>query len=163
MKKILVIGCPGSGKSTFARALHEKTSIPLIHLDMLKWNADRTTVSKDVFLERLAQAMAGEAWIIDGNYSATMELRMQACDTVFFLDLPTEVCLAGVHARKGKPRPDMPCVQPDGDDEEFVEFIRSYNTDRRPNVIELLERYSDKKIVILHSREEADRYLEGIG
>lgn len=160
MKKIIVIGCPGSGKSRFSRALHALTGIPLIHLDLLKWNADRTTVSKEVFRQRLTDALAGEKWIIDGNYSATMELRMQACDTVFFLDFPTEVCLAGIRERKGMPRPDMPCVQPDEDDEEFVEFIRRYNIDSRPEVLELLERYSDKEIVIFRSREEADAYLE---
>ena len=53
MKKVIVIGCPGSGKSTFSRALHEIVGIPLYHLDMMYWNADRTTVEKSVFLERL--------------------------------------------------------------------------------------------------------------
>ncbi len=160
MKKIIVIGCPGSGKSTFARTLHKATSIPLIHLDLLNWNADRTNVPRPVFLQRLADAMAGEEWIIDGNYGSTMELRMQACDTVFFLDLPTEVCVAGIRARKGMPRPDMPCVLSEEDDEAFAEFIRRYNTDSRPKVMELLERYSNKEIVVFHSREEMDDYLK---
>ena len=57
MKKIIVIGCPGSGKSTFARALHDKTGIPLYHLDMMYWNADKTTVEKSVFLERLSAVL----------------------------------------------------------------------------------------------------------
>ena len=68
MKKIIVIGCPGSGKSTFARALHNKTGIPLYHLDMMYWNADKTTVGKRAFLERLSAVLEREAWIIDGNY-----------------------------------------------------------------------------------------------
>ena len=86
MKKIIVIGCPGSGKSTFSKALHKITDIPLCHLDMLFWNADKTTVEKHIFLNRLQRVMAGEQWIIDGNYASTLELRMQACDTVIFLD-----------------------------------------------------------------------------
>ena len=66
MNRVLVIGCPGSGKSTFSRALAEKTGLPLIHLDQLYWNADRTTVEKQVFRRRLEDSLEGESWIIDG-------------------------------------------------------------------------------------------------
>ena len=69
MKKIIVIGCPGSGKSTFSRSLSEKLNIPLYHLDMMYWNADRTTVDKAVFLSRLKEVIATDEWIIDGNYA----------------------------------------------------------------------------------------------
>ena len=161
MKKIIVIGCPGSGKSTFSKALQNITGIPLFHLDMMKWNADKTTVERDVFLERLANTLQKDKWIIDGNYASTMELRMQACDTVFFLDYPVEVCLAGIRDRRGKPRTDMPWVETE-EDAEFMEFIKSYNTQSRPKVIELLERHSKKDIYIFRSREEADVFLKHI-
>ena len=72
MKKIIVIGCPGSGKSTFSRKLSKKTGLPLIHLDMLFWNSDKTTVDKITFIKRLENALGGEEWIIDGNYSSTI-------------------------------------------------------------------------------------------
>ena len=75
MKKVIVIGCPGSGKSTVSRALHNKTGIPLYHLDMMYWNADKTTVEKSVFLERLSAVLEKDEWIIDGNYGSTMELQ----------------------------------------------------------------------------------------
>ena len=158
MKKVIVIGCPGSGKSTFSRALNEATQIPLYYLDMMYWNADKTTVSKAIFMERLQNVLSKETWIIDGNYGSTMELRLNECDTVFFLDYPLEVCLDGVNQRKGKPRPDMPWVETE-DDEEFLEFIRKYNTESRPKVIELLDKYSQKNIIIFRSRNEADDYL----
>lgn len=87
MKKIIVIGYPGSGKSTFSKALHEITKIPLIHLDMLYWDADKTTCEKTVFLEKLSKTLQGDEWIIDGNFASTMELRMSACDTVFSLTM----------------------------------------------------------------------------
>lgn len=163
MKKVIVIGCPGSGKSTFAKALHEKNGLPLFHLDMMYWNADRTKVEKSVFRKCLLEAMAQEAWIIDGNYGSTMELRMQECDTVFFLDYPVEVCLDGVKARRGKARTDMPWAEAeDEEDAAFMEFIQSYNTESRPVVLELLKKYTGKDVYVFESRSEADAFLESI-
>ena len=160
MKKVIVIGCPGSGKSTFARALHSKTGIPLYHLDMMYWNADKTTVEKSVFLERLSAVLEKDVWIIDGNYGSTMELRMAACDTVIFLDYPLHVCLGGIRERRGKPRSDMPWIETE-EDAEFIEFIKNYNEQQKPKVLELLEKYGDKNIVIFKSREQADAFLNG--
>lgn len=161
MKKAIIIGCPGSGKSTFARKLADKTGLPLFYLDMLNWNADKTTVSKDIFCERLNKILIQDKWIIDGNYGSTMEMRMSACDTVFFLDFDADVCLSGIKERQGKPRPDMPWIETE-DDEEFLQFIRDYNTQNRPRVMELLKKYGEKEIFIFQSRNEADRYLEEI-
>ena len=160
MKKIIVIGCPGSGKSTVSRALHNKTAIPLYHLDMMYWNADKTTVEKSIFLERLSAVLKKDEWIIDGNYGSTMELRMAACDTVIFLDYPLDVCLNGIKERFGKPRSDMPWIETE-EDAEFIEFIKSYNEQQKPKVLELLKKYSDKNIIILESREQADAFLNG--
>lgn len=160
MKKVIVIGCPGSGKSTFSRALHEKNGIPLFHLDMMYWNADKTRVEKSAFRKRLSDAMEQEEWIIDGNYGSTMELRLQACDTVFFLDYPVEICLEGVKARRGKVRTDMPWIEAENEeDAEFLGFIRSYNEESRPVVLELLKRYEDKDIYIFKNRSEAEAFL----
>ena len=160
MKKVIVIGCPGSGKSTISRELHNKTGIPLYHLDMMYWNADKTTVEKSVFLERLSVVLEKDEWIIDGNYGSTMELRMAACDTVIFLDCPLDVCLDGIRERRGKPRSDMPWIETE-EDAEFTEFIKNYNEQQKPKVLELLEKYSDKNIVIFKSREQADAFLNG--
>ena len=125
MKKIIVIGCPGSGKSTFSRALHKKTGIPLYHLDMMYWNEDRTVVPKELFHERLKCALEKDEWIIDGNYASTMEYRMSLCDSVFFLDFTPEVCLEGVKERHGKKRSDIPLVETH-EDAEFTEFVKSF-------------------------------------
>ncbi len=160
MKKIIVIGCPGSGKSTFSRELHEITGIPLFHLDMMNWNPDKTTVERPLFLKRLTEVIQKNEWIIDGNYNSTMELRMQACDTVIFLDYPTELCLEGINARKGKKRPDMPWVEGEETDFEFIEFIRGYNQESRPRVMQLLEKYADKSIFIFSDRNEAFNFLQ---
>ena len=159
MQRIIVIGCPGSGKSRLSRALHNKTGIPLYHLDMMYWNADKTTVEKSAFLERLSAVLEKDEWIIDGNYGSTMELRMAACDTVIFLDYPLDVCLDGIKERRGKPRSDMPWIETE-EDAEFLEFIKNYNEQQKPKVLELLEKYGDKNIVILGSREQADAFLQ---
>ena len=160
MKKVIVIGCPGSGKSTVSRALHNKTGIPLYHLDMMYWNADKTTAEKSVFLERLSTVLEKDEWIIDGNYGSTMELRMAACDTVVFLDYPLDVCLDGIKERRGKPRSDMPWIETE-EDEEFIEFIKSYNEQQKPKVLDLLEKYGDKNIIVFKSREQTDAFLNG--
>lgn len=159
MQKVIIIGCPGSGKSTFGRKLRDIKGLPLYHLDMMFWNDDKTTVPKEVFVERLKEVMVKPNWIIDGNYSSTMEMRIKECDTVFFLDYPTEVCVDGVKARKGKMRSDMPWLENDNPDEDFIAFINGYNLESRPYVIDLLEKYSSKNIIIFHSREESQEYL----
>ena len=137
MHRILVLGCPGSGKSTFARALAAKTGLPLHYLDRIYWNADRTTVGKACFLQRLDAVLAQEEWILDGNYASTLERRLQRCDTVFFLDVPAEVCQNGVRERLGKPRPDMPWVETE-EDVELTALIRNFAQDTRPAMLEQL-------------------------
>lgn len=161
MKKVIIIGCPGSGKSTFARSLYEITKLPLYHLDMMYWNPDKTVVEKTVFMQRLNDALDKKEWIIDGNYASTMELRMAKCDTVFFLDYSEDVCLAGLESRKGKVRSDLPWVEKsDDEDKEFIEFVKNYNKESRPAVLKILDKYSDKKIIIFKNRNEADEYIK---
>ena len=159
MKKIIVIGCPGSGKSTFSRALQSKTGIPLFYLDMMYWNADKTKADKTVFLERLASVLQKDEWIIDGNYGSTMEARLRACDTVFFLDYPVEICLNGIRERRGKARPDMPWFETGEEDPEFLSFVKDFNEQSRPVIMELLKRYPDKNAIVFSDRKEADDYL----
>lgn len=161
MKKVIVIGCCGSGKSTFARYLHACTEIPLFHLDQLNWNADKTTVEKTVFLKRVKEVIQKDTWIIDGNYGSSMEMRMQACDTVFFLDYPVDVCIQGIYDRVGRVRTDMPWVE-DEVDEDLIEFVKNYEKEDRPEVLNLLSKYKEKDIHIFRSRLDANRYLESL-
>lgn len=158
MDKVIVIGCPGSGKSTFARKLGQITGLPLYHLDMMYWNDDRTTVSKEIFLNRLKDVLNMPKWILDGNYISTMEMRLCECDTVFFLDYDTNVCLEGIQARVGKHISDMPWVE-NNIDFEFENFVKDFNTQTRPEVVKILDKYSGKNIITFTSREQADRYI----
>ena len=162
MNKIIVIGCPGSGKSTFSKELHNRTGIPLFHLDMMFWNTDKTTVEKSVFRKRLFNILKLDKWIIDGNYQSTMESRLRECDTVFFLDYSLETCLEGVRSRRGKARTDMPWIEEENEeDTEFIEFIKNYRLESRPIVLALLRQYEHKKIYIFKERSEAEEFLIG--
>ena len=158
MKKVIVIGCPGAGKSTFSRGLHRKTGLPLFYLDMLFWNKDRSTCSREVFDERLREIMEGECWILDGNYSRTLAMRLQECDTVFLLDLPVETCLQGAASRIGKVREDLPWVEQELDG-EFRQWIVDFPQNELPYIRALLQKYAHKNIVVFHSHEQMDDYL----
>ena len=159
MKKIIVIGCPGSGKTTFAKKLQEKTGLPLFHLDAIWHRPDRTHITREEFDARLAEIFAFEEWIIDGNYSRTVERRIEECDTVFLFDLPTEVCLDGAVARLGTVRPDMPWTDTDLDPRLKTE-IEEFREKNLPAVYALVEKYREgKTVVVFHTREEADGFL----
>lgn len=163
MRKVIVIGCPGAGKSMFARALRDATNLPLYYLDMIWHKPDKSNVTPEEFDARLNQIILGDEWIIDGNYLRTMEMRLAACDTVFFLDYPQEVCLVGAQSRVGTPREDMPWVETEFD-EEFKQWIMDFSSEQRPKIGELLENYRENRtIFVFKSRAESDQYLKVSG
>ena len=140
MQKVIIIGCPGSGKSSFARALLDVTNLPLYYLDMIWHKSDKSNATREEFDERLNQILRRDKWIIDGNYQRTLEARLAACDTVFLLDYPLEVCLAGVQSRVGTKREDMPWIETEFD-EEFKQYILDFPKVHLPEIYELLERH----------------------
>ena len=158
-RRIIVIGSPGSGKSTFARKLRDKMGLPLYYLDMIFHNPDRTTVSREEFDLRLSEILNSGQWIIDGNYQRTLPLRFEKCTEVFLFDLPVEQCLEGAALRIGQIREDMPWVEKEFDP-EFRQYILDFQKDQMPRINELIEQYKDSKTVtIFHSREEADNWI----
>ena len=162
MKKIIVIGCPGAGKTTFSENLRDKTGLELFYLDAIWHKADKTHIPREEFDARLSEILALDAWIIDGNYSRTIERRIAACDTVVLFDLPVEVCLSGVMARMGKKRSDMPWIETELD-LSFRAEIEDFPTKNLPVIYSLLDKYKDgKNIVIFKCREEADGFIKQI-
>ena len=155
--KILVLGCSGSGKSTFARKLHNVLGLPLIHLDNVWWKPDQTHITRDEFDRKIDEIIRGDQWIMDGDYSRTYEKRFAACDTIFFLDYAEEVCMNGITRRVGEKRPDIPWVE-ETLDPELVSLVKAYHTEQRPILYELFQKY-DKQIIIFKTRAEADAWL----
>lgn len=160
MKKVMVIGSPGAGKSTFARKLRDATGLPLFYLDMIWHKPDQTNVSVEEFDRRLGEIVEKDQWIIDGNYQRTLEVRLKVCDTVFLLDYPLECCFSGAEARIGRKREDMPWTETEFE-EEFRQWILDFSEKQLPQIYKMLEQYGEmKKLVIFHTREEADLYLQ---
>lgn len=159
MKRAIVIGCPGAGKSTFARKLRDMTGIPLYYLDMI-WHKDQyTDVTREEFDRQLNLILTRDQWIVDGNYQRTLRRRLDVCDTVFLLDYPLEVCLEGAEKRIGTKREDLPWVETEFDP-EFRQWILDFSKDSLPQIYDLLKEYQrEKKIVIFRSREEAGEWL----
>ena len=160
MKKVIVVGCPGAGKSTFSRSLRDLTGLPLYYLDRIWHKPDRTTVTRAEFDSALDAVLRQDRWIIDGNYQRTMETRIKACDTVFLLDFPVEACLEGAGARIGTVREDLPWVEEEFDP-EFRKWIEDFPEEQLPRIYELLKRYGDEKqVIIFKNREEIKGWIE---
>ncbi len=158
-RRIIIIGSPGSGKSTFARKLRDRTGLPLYYLDMLFHRADKTTAGKEEFDAKLREIVAKPDWILDGNYQRTLPLRFAACTEVFFFDLPVQQCLEGAASRVGQTREDLPWVETEFDP-AFRQYILEFPKEQLPLIHALIREYKDRKsITVFHSREEADAWL----
>lgn len=167
MKRVLVIGPGGAGKSTLARALAQRTGLPLIHLDALYWCSGWTPTPNEEWDEQIAQLVARETWVLDGNYGRTLTVRLAACDTVVFLDLPRLVCIWRVFRRRlqfrGRGRADLTPDCPERLTWEFIRWIWTYRSRRRPEVLRHLAAVSHVKSVIVLRRARAVReYLAGL-
>jgi adenylate kinase family enzyme len=165
MRRVLIIGSAGAGKSTLATRLAAKLQLPVIHLDAVYWQPGWKETPKDEWQARVAELIQRDAWIMDGNYGGTMEMRVQAADTVILLDTPRTQCLFRVFKRalryRGKTRPDMnpgcPEMLPDW---EFIRWIWTYPKLRRPEILDLLSRHDgEKRILILRSSGDVERFL----
>ena len=162
MKKIIVIGCPGSGKSYFSKKLKDILNYPIYHLDLI-WNKpDKTTISREEFDSILNKIFLEDNWIMDGNYQRTLEMRINACDTIILLDFDLEVSLDGATSRVGQQRDDMPWKE-ESLSEEFKNKILSFREEKLPEIYKLLDKYKDEKeIIIFKNREESNNYLDSL-
>ena len=165
MKKILVIGSGGAGKSTFAKQLGERLKLNVIHLDALYWKPGWIEPPKDEWAATIDELLTREAWIMDGNYSSTMERRLAACDAVVFLDLPPHVCLWRVLMRLRQyhslTRPDMAAGCYEQFNWQFLLWVWNYRRRSRPKIVQLLKRFENHvQVIWLRSPAEVTQYLQ---
>ena len=164
MRRVLVIGSGGAGKSTFAARLGARLGLPVIHLDALYWKAGWVDTPPDDWARVVADAVERDAWVMDGNYGGTLDVRLAACDTVVFLDLPRLVCLWRVLRRwlryRGRTRPDMAAGCDEQFDAEFLWWIWTYPSRRRPGIFARLAALTGgQRVVVLRSQRETEAFL----
>jgi adenylate kinase family enzyme len=164
MRKVLVIGSGGAGKSTFAAKLSRRTGLPLIHLDSLYWRPGWIETSAAEWDQTIEHLLGRDTWIMDGNYGRTLERRLAACDTVIFLDLPRLLCLQRIIRRRlqfhGRSRPDMREGCPERLSWEYIQWVWAYPERHRPGILARLAALEpEKQIVVLRSTGEVERFL----
>lgn len=164
MERVMIIGCGGSGKTTLARQLGEKTGLPVVHLDRIWWAPGCWQhTSREEFDEILKAEMEKQRWIMDGNYNRTMELRLERADTVIYLDYSRWVCLFSwmkrVVTNWGKARLDMASGCTEWFDPEMAGWIWNFNRQNRKQYHRILSTRTGKVIHIFKNRRQLKNYL----
>lgn len=165
MRRVLVIGSPGAGKSTLAAELAVKTGLPLIHLDQQYWQSGWVEPPKDEWRRRVTELIAGNSWIIDGNYGGTLELRLARADTVIVLEFRPWICLWRILRRlaasRGRVRSDMAEGCPEKLNLEFLLYTATFPFTARRRTLAKLARFKGR-IVRLRSPAEARGFLQSL-
>jgi adenylate kinase family enzyme len=167
MKRILLIGSGGAGKSTLARKISEKLGLPCVHLDRLFWKPGWVEPDRAEFRQKQLKFLKGKAWVIDGNYGATQELRLKYADTVLFLGLSRWICLWRVLKRyasfRGRHRPDMTPGCLERLDLVYLSWVWNYPQRGGRAALERLSKLGkSKRVVILRNPREVRSYLAGL-
>ncbi len=164
MKRVLVIGSGGAGKSTFSRHLGSVLGIEVVHLDKLYWQPDWVKTPKDEWQKTVEGLLKGDSWILDGNFGGSREIRMKACDTIIFMDIPRRICLYRILKRsliyRNKTRPDMAEGCYERFDLDFVMWVWRYPGRAREHILEQFERFRDKDIIVLKTKSEISEFLQ---
>ncbi|WP_305986379.1 adenylate kinase [Roseibium sp. MMSF_3544] len=166
MQRVLIAGCPGSGKSTAALRLGELTGLPVVHLDQLYWKPGWVPPEKGVWPDVLRQQCSEPRWIMDGNYGSTLHLRLEFADTVLFLDYPTWICASRMMKRTfwgrvGGSESGRPDGCPERFNWEFFRFILNYRKTKRFRDFEQIREFRGELHVFEHP-VELDAFLSGL-
>lgn len=156
MRRVLIIGPCGSGKSTLARELAPRLGLPLVHMDQLGWQPGWIETEKAELHGRLADAVAHDTWLIEGNYGSTLAPRLARADTVIYLDFPIRLCLwrliRRIFTHREQSRPDMPEGCPERFDLAFFWYVMNWNSGPRVRTEAQIAPYADKVIRLRHPR-----------
>ena len=167
MRRVLVIGSSGAGKSTLSRDLAARLGLPVLHLDEMYWRPGWQPTPKEEWAHTLEAALARDAWIMDGNYASTLDMRISAADAIVFLDLPRVVCLWRILRRRlhfrSRARPDMAPGCPERLTMEFIAWVWNYPRRQRPKVLRRLAAVAaDKRVIVLRSPGAVNRFLNDL-
>lgn len=158
----MVVGCSGSGKSTLARRIGAATDLPVIHLDQHYFRPGWEIKSDEEWGQIVEGFVAQDCWVMDGNYSKTIQTRLKRADTLVFIDMPTWFCLYRVFRRTllflGRVREDAAPGCPERFDLEFVGYILRYNKQRRPKILETMKSFGGRSIH-LKSTRQIDQFI----
>ncbi|MBX7174118.1 MAG: DNA topology modulation protein [Pyrinomonadaceae bacterium] len=165
MKRIVIIGSGGAGKSTLAKKLSEILQIEVLHLDKLYWIAGWQKPSKLEWQSKVEELLKKDSWIMDGNFGGTMETRLAACDTAIFLDLPRTICLYRILKRwwtyRNTNRPDMTEGCNEKVDFDMLDWVWTFPKRAKPEIEARLKKVeNEKKIIRLKSPQEVQDFLE---
>jgi len=165
MQRIMILGSGGAGKSTLARHIGHALNIPVTHLDQLFWQPNWRAVNRETLITRQQAIVMQPQWIMDGNYTGTLDIRLAHADTVIVLNMPRWLCVYRVVARRityhGQTRPDMGADCPEQLTWEFLRFIWHYPK-RIPALKAQLAAMPDKRVIFLHSPAEVKAFMANI-
>ncbi len=167
IKKILVVGIPGAGKSTLSVQLGEILNLPVYHLDKYYWKPGWIESEEREWREKIKELVLKENWIIDGNYFGTMDIRFPHADTIIHLDFKRSVCLWRIFKRVltgyNKVRSDAAEGCPERFDFEFIKFVIQFPKKQRPLTLAMIEKYkNEKEIIILKNSSQVKDFIKNI-
>lgn len=164
MKRVIIVGGNGSGKTTFAYKLATITQLPLLHTDSIYWKDNWKCVSREEFDKIMQAELEKEEWIIDGNNIRSVSQRLKVCDKVFYFDFPSIVCLWGVIYRcirnYGKSRADMGGYCPERLDFNFYKQVVLFNRRNRKKLYTMIEEAKNVDCIVFKSRRQVNKFLD---
>lgn len=165
MNKVLILGCAGSGKSTFSKHLGEILKLPVIHLDSFYWKSGWVPSTEAEWDQIIQELMCKDQYIMDGNYSRTLRIRMKDADTIFFFDFSRYLCIYQAIKRRiiyhGKTRSDMAEGCKEKIDLEFIKWIWNFNKRSRDEILRELEKAKEtQEVIIFKKRRDVKNYIK---
>jgi Adenylate kinase and related kinases len=165
--KIIILGCPGAGKSTLTRRINEFFHYPVMHLDKVYHTKGKDHITREELILKVKEfANKYDDWIIDGNYISTIEMRVKLADTIILLNIPSDTCLINVYSRAEesfKERRNRDDMAEDFDEtitDEFINFIKNFQNDTMPKIKNILNNFLDKKVYVISNYIELEEFLD---